>query len=149
MSARVGEGNVADRLFIAQSKLEAWIDGGEVTFDDGVLTLLAEKATYKVEPAVRILSLIDGADAHRLLGRTVTLAELQKLGAEHYSGSVILGEVGYECEDGFVGVQERREPEVVAAPAVPLAVTAGRPAEVAEAEASDTDMLVDFLLKNL
>jgi hypothetical protein len=104
---------VAERLFISQTKLEGWIEGAKVTFQDNLLTLLAEKVAYRVEPAARILRLLDGEDRAGLVGKSVTVAELTAQKAEHFQDSVILGDAAYECEQGFMGTAE---PPLVLAP---------------------------------
>ncbi len=123
---------MGEPLFISQAKLEAWLEKGEVTFDDVTLTVPAEGVTYTLEPAVHIRSLIDGKDSQGLVGKVLTHAQLQKLGAEHSQGAAILGETAYDCEEGFLGVQKG----------------GGGPAQP-KGGSSDSDLLADFLLKNL
>jgi hypothetical protein len=123
---------VAERLFIAQAKLEGWIEGGKVTFQDNLLTLLAEKVAYRVEPAARITRVLDGEDRTGLVGKSVTVAELQAQKAEHFQGTVILGDTAYECEDGFMGTAE---PPVVLAVPVPSVVRPPVPASSPRASA--------------
>jgi hypothetical protein len=140
-----GNATVAEPLFISQAKLESWVEQGKVTFEDGVLTLLAEKASYVMAPAVRVLALVAGQDATGLVGQTRTLASLTALGAEAYSGSLLLGETAYQCEEGFVSTEAP-----AAAPAPPSAPAAAAPAApAAPATTSDADLLTDFLLKHL
>lgn len=107
-----------ERLFIAQAKLEGWIESGKVSFQDGLLTLLAEKVAYRVEPAARILKVIDGVDRAGFVGKSVTVAELEAQKAEHFQGTIILGDTAYECEDGFMGTAE--PPVVLAVPPPPV-----------------------------
>ena len=149
---------MAEPLFIPQAKLEASIDKGEATFDDNVLTLVAQKASYRLAPAARVKSLIDGKDAHGLLGRVILIDDLAPLGAEHFPGTIIIGETGYECEEGFVGIEHGH---VVPAPAASAKTPALPPGPVAPppeaaaieaqsaAEKADTDLLADFMLKNM
>ncbi len=157
---------MAEPLFFSQKKLEAWIDAGEVTFQDNVLTLLTRKIAYKVDPAVQVRSLIDGKDQKGLLGKTFKVSELTAMGAEHYAGTIILGDTGYECEEGFVGHQQGGAipakagaplpppKPIVAAPLAKPASAAPAPKPAAPAPAkptepqSDMDLLTDFLLKN-
>ena len=42
-------------------------------------------------------------DPNDLLGRIKTKDQLEQLGAEHFPGSVILEDVGYDVKDGYVG----------------------------------------------
>ena len=67
-------------------------------------TLSREGQTYSIQAAVRFLETVcGGADPHDLLGRVKTLPQLAQLGAEHYMDSVLLGDTGYEVQQGFVG----------------------------------------------
>lgn len=170
---------MADPLFVSQSKLESSIDEGEVTFDDNVLTLLTRKRSYRLAPASRISKLIDGKDENGLLGRVLTETDYDALGAEHYPGTLIIGDTGYECEEGFIGTEHaitvqgppppakpgtgaiRAAPPAAHARSAPPPAPAPKPPAplppaASEAAASnddpskaDTDLLVDFLLKHL
>ena len=68
------------------------------------MTLPALGRSFKLRTAVRFLSVIEGADAHGLIGRVKTDEQLAEMGGEHYGASVIIGDVGYECEEGFIGL---------------------------------------------
>ena len=138
---------MAERLFISQQKLETWIEEGKVTFENNVLTLLAEKVSYTLEPAVRILSLIDGEDKAGLMGKAVTVAELLAKKAEYFRDSVILGDCAYQCEEGFMGTIEKPSVETGTPPAArdAPAKAADKPADTA----SGADMLADFMLKHM
>jgi hypothetical protein len=91
------------RLFISQSQMDHWTADGKVRLDDDVMTLPALGRSFQLESAVFFSTIVAGTDEHRLLGRVKTDRQLVELDAEHYGASVILGEVGYECEEGFVG----------------------------------------------
>ena len=95
----------ADRpLFIAQDKLTQWEADGKVTVTGTVLMLVAEKRAYQLQEAVRFLKVLgNDADSHSLVGRVRTKEQLRHMKAEHYMGSVILGDLGYEVQEGFVG----------------------------------------------
>lgn len=170
---------MGEPLFVSQSRLEGWIDAGEVTFEDNVLTLLARKRSYRLAPASRVSKLIDGKDDHALMGRVLTENDYEALGAEHYPGTLIVGDTGYECEEGFIGTEHgvtvqgppppaknatgpirSAPPAAHAAPATrsappkppPEPTPTPTPAPTApegETSKADTDMLVDFLLKHL
>jgi hypothetical protein len=129
MSSALGEGNVSEPLFVTQRKLEAWIESGEVTFDDDVLTLKAEQKSYRLRAALKVSGVIDGVDKLGLVGRVMSTVELTQQGGEYLQGSAIVGDTAYQCEDGFVG-----DEQVKAA---------------ADKQASDADLLVEFLLKHL
>jgi len=162
---------MGEPLFVSQAKLEAWVDRGDVTFEDDILTILAKNASYRLEAAVRITSLLDGDDTPGLVGRTLTIAQLGDLGAEHFADSVILGETAYGCDEGFVGNRQggKGPGDAPSVPAVgPTVTTLPSPAALPESPsaaeapvteispppegmepAQDVDLLTDFLLKNL
>ena len=96
--------SVNDKLFIPQDVLDKWVESGKVVFNDNHLTLVSEKKTYTLTSAVRFMSLLDGQDTQKLLGRLRTLEKLTELGAEHMSDSVILGETAYQVQEGFIAV---------------------------------------------
>ena len=170
----------ADRpLFIAQDKLTQWEGEGKVTVAENVLTLVAEHRSYQLTEAVRFIKVLgaDGDPLH-LIGRVRTRDQLRQMKAEHYMGSVILGDVGYEVQEGYVGnvlgapapttatVPKPRPPVAAAAPVAAPAEPAptakvvappppapqpapAAPAPAAEKPANDAEMLADFLLANL
>ena len=92
------------RLFISADQMDRWTGEGKVHLEDDVMTLPALGRSFQLRTAVRFLSVVEGADAHGLLGRVKTSDQLAEMGSEHYGASVILGDVGYECEEGFIGI---------------------------------------------
>ena len=92
------------RLFISADQMDKWTGEGKVSLQDDIMALPALGRSFKLRTAVRFLSVIEGADSHGLIGRVKTDEQLAELGAEHYGASVILGDVGYECEEGFIGL---------------------------------------------
>jgi hypothetical protein len=91
------------RLFISQRQMDRWTADGKVRLDDDVMTLPVLGRSFRLESAVYFATVVAGSDVEQLLGRVKTDEQLGALKAEHYGASVILGEVGYECEEGFVG----------------------------------------------
>ena len=91
------------RLFISQEQMDRWTHDGKVRIDDDVMQLPALGRSFRLEAAVYISRLIDGQDQGGILNRVKTERQLNELRAEHYGASVIVGEVGYECVEGFVG----------------------------------------------
>ncbi len=92
------------RLFVSQDQLDRWTAEGKVKLDDDVMSLPALNRSFKLTSAVYFRAMVEGSDVHELLGRVKTDAQLTEIGAEHYGASVILGEVGYDCDEGFLGV---------------------------------------------
>jgi hypothetical protein len=92
------------RLFISADQMDRWSAEGKVTLQDDVMALPALGRSFRLRTAVRFLSVVEGADAHGLIGRVKTDEQLAGMGGEHYGASVIMGDVGYECEEGFIGL---------------------------------------------
>ena len=92
------------RLFISADQMDRWSAENKVTLEDDIMSLPALNRSFKLRTAVRFLSVIEGADAHGLIGRVKTDEQLAEMGGEHYGASVIMGDVGYECEEGFIGL---------------------------------------------
>jgi hypothetical protein len=92
------------RLFISADQMDRWTGEGKVSLQDDLMTLPAMGRSFKLRTAVRFLSVIEGGDAHGLVGRVKTDEQLAEMGGEHYGASVIMGDVGYECEEGFIGL---------------------------------------------
>jgi hypothetical protein len=138
MMTGAGKATMSELLFVSQATLEAWMEADKVRFEDNLLTLLADQATYELAPAVRILGLLDGDDSAGLVGQVQTVAELAAINAEQYRDSVILGDTAYQCEEGFVGTRQGGANRLVQAPE-----------SSPDRERSDMDLLTEFMLKNL
>jgi hypothetical protein len=92
------------RLFISQAQMDRWAQDGKVSLNSDLMTIPGLGRTFRVRSAVHFTRSIEGTDAHKLVGKVKTDEQLGRMSAEHYGASVIVGEVGYECTEGFVGV---------------------------------------------
>jgi hypothetical protein len=92
------------RLFVSQDQMDHWTSDGKVKLDDDLMLLPALGRSFRLVSAVYFTQVVAGTDADRLIGRVKTEEQLADMRAEHYGASVIVGEIGYECEEGFVGV---------------------------------------------
>lgn len=91
------------RLFISYLHLDELVASGQVSLNENQLTW-TDGAAYALTPAVYVETLVGSeSDPNDLIGRVKTTAQLEALHAEHYQDSVILGEVGYQVVEGFVG----------------------------------------------
>jgi len=139
----------ANRLFWPQETMDEWIVEEKATIDGDVLLLRDAKLRYHVSPAVYFEADVGGgADQQGLVGRVKEKAALEKLGAEHYMDSVLLGDSAYKVTPGFTGQ-----------PIIDVA-TARRGADISGAvitqagdqtsgENGDRELLARFLLDNL
>jgi len=142
-------------LFVSQALLDAWAGQGRIDLDGRSIALLSGQARgrrYALEPAVRFLRIAGGGeDALGLVARVKTLAQVRELGGEAMADSVVVGDVAYEVEPGFLA-------EASAVEAASRAGPAGAPAPPAGARALPPDLedrrreaeaLARFLLDNL
>jgi hypothetical protein len=141
---------LADYLFVPQGVLDKWVDHGRVELKGRVLTLLREKKSFQLTGAVRFVAMEAGDDAARLLGKVKTLDALKQMGAEHYMGSVILGEAAYKVQQGFLAeANALRRAVGVKAPARGQPAVAAGATQKRPAEGGEQDLLAQFLLENL
>lgn len=140
---------MAGPLFFTHAMIEQWIDDGEVLFEDDMLTIFEQNTSYKLAPAVRVTQLLSGDDLHGWMGCVLSVEEAQSAGAEHFQGSLIIGDTAYQCEEGFLGAAKSVVP---ATPVAPVSPQPAAPADVTKTGSSfgePEDMLADFLLKHL
>lgn len=125
----------ADRLFITQEGLDAWLDAGLAEIGADLLAHFGTGTSFSLEPALAVTAELtgDGDDA-KLVGTARTRSALEALGAEIAFGSIVLGERAYETVDGFLATP-------VATPiATPIATHETKSARVALDDA-DLDLL--------
>ena len=166
---------MADYLFVSQEMLDNWLLQGKIDFSGNVMRIRGDARSYVLEPAVRFVSVPgDIPDTQGLLGKVKTLAQIEEAGGEYFETSVILGDVPYDVQNGFIArvnlpegatapESARVEPPAAAAGAgSPAPETGGgaagggkeagsapeAPSEGSE-EASDEDLLTAFLLEHL
>jgi hypothetical protein len=130
---------MARHLFIAQQTLSTWMDQDKIDFDGDIMTIKADGRRFKLVEAVRFVRVEgDEADARCLLGKVKTNAQLEQLGAERYRDSVLVEDVAYQAQEGFIGEVFLDRLEAEAPPACqPAAQPAAEgPAEQAAAKES-------------
>jgi hypothetical protein len=154
---------MAGLLFVPQAMIDSWADQGRIDFVGDVMTLLSGEGrdrSYALEPAVRFLALLGAdTDPHQLLKKVKSLAQLRELGAEVIDASVVLGDVAYEVEPGFLAEMSalqaaaaaRVDPvRAVAAPApATTRPTSGQLPANLEARRKEAEELARFLLDKL
>jgi len=91
------------RLFISYPRLDQWVEQQRVTLDGDSLTT-NEGKRYRLVAAVYFATLVGSeADPNGLIGKVKTDTQLTEMRAEHIQNSVLVGEVGYQVVEGFVG----------------------------------------------
>lgn len=118
------------RLFVSQSVLDRWLGESRVDVNGHELTLLPEKHRFDLKTAVYFKSEVTGAgDGLGLVGRVKDLDQIAALGGDYSAGSVIVGDLAYEVEEGLAGT--------------PI----GEPQTAAEAPADERPAELDALAK--
>jgi hypothetical protein len=110
-------------LFVAQHVIDSWAEQGKIDFVGNVMTMLTGEGrgrSYDLEPAVRFLSLLGAdVDPNQLLKKVKSLAHLKEIGAEAIDASVVLGDVAYEVEPGYLAEASALQAAATARPAAP------------------------------
>ncbi|GEJ57976.1 hypothetical protein [Anaeromyxobacter diazotrophicus] len=117
---------MAGLLFVSQAMLEAWSGQGRIAFAGQTMSLRAGPGSgraYALDPAVRFLRVVGAeCDPHGLVAKVKTDAQLRALGGQRMGDSVLLGDVAYEVEPGFLAAAsappaapEQRDPAAVLA----------------------------------
>jgi len=92
------------RIFLSQEALDSWISEGRADIQGDVLIDKVGGRRFQLLEGVRFLSEVSGGeDAEALVGRVKDLGQLAAMGGEYMSDSVVLGELAYEVQPGFVG----------------------------------------------
>lgn len=92
------------RVFVSQETLDLWMSEDRVEVEGETMTLNPERQRFRLTTAVHFLSEVaDGGDGAGLIGKVKAIDEVTKLGGEHCSASVILGDSAYEVVEGFLG----------------------------------------------
>jgi len=127
------------KIFISQNVLDKLFEENKANLDGDLLTVHSKGTQqYKLVPAYKFLGTEDGSeDKGGMVGKIFSKEELDRAGADAYMDSVLVNDVPYKAESGFVGLppetEQPREEEKTAA----------------EGEAADDQMLSDYLLKIL
>lgn len=93
-----------NRLFLSQVALDRWLEAGRAEVAGEELTLLPEGRRFRLATGVHVRGEVTGAgDALGLVGRVKDLEQLAALGGDYSAGSVIVGDLAYEVEEGLLG----------------------------------------------
>jgi hypothetical protein len=147
-------------LFVSQVALETWVEQRKIEFQGNVMTLVAGEGrgrSYALDPAVLFLKVVNATrDPNQLIAKVKTDAKLRELGAERVEDSVILGDVAYEVQPGFLAEGRAATTTVSTSEAMAKAgsaeLEAGRPGALPrdlEEKRKEAEALARFLLENL
>lgn len=91
------------RLFISQERMDNWTAADRIAVTGDQMTLVDDGRAFKIVPAVRFMKVAGGDDASQLVGKVKTISQIISDGGEHFHDSVIVGEVAYDVQNGFLG----------------------------------------------
>ena len=95
------------RIFVAQALVDRWLSEAMIQLDGELLRVAAGGAPTSlfITPAV-YFERVDGddVDPYQVVGCVKSSVELAQMGAEHFDTSVVLGDLAYTVEPGFVAV---------------------------------------------
>jgi hypothetical protein len=142
-------------LFVSQALLDTWATQGRIDLAGQSISLLSGEGQgrrYALEPAVRFLRVAGGgSDPHQLVARVKTLDQVREIGGEAMADSVVVGEIAYEVEPGFLAEASAVEAAGRARPGS-AAQPPGKPRELPrdlEERRKEAEALARFLLDNL
>jgi hypothetical protein len=92
------------RLFISQDRMDAWTSEDRIAVVGDKMTLVDDGRSFSIVPAIRFMK-VSGPDpdTNGLVGKVKPVSAVVKDGGEHYHDSVILGDVAYDVQNGFLG----------------------------------------------
>jgi len=139
------------KIFISQAVLDSMFEQGKAHLEqDRLMIHSKQNQVFKMIPACKFLYVSDGSpDPHSLLGKILTRQDLERIRAELYMDSVLYKDIAYQVEPGYLGVPETAAAQATAEKVVASAGKAGAQAGQPADEASDAELLGDYLLKIL
>ena len=91
-----------DALAFARQNIDAWTAENKIAMAGDVLTLAGR--SFRMSPAFRFLRVSGGdGDPNQLVDTVQSEGDLEKLGADSYMSSCIVGETAYDVQAGFLG----------------------------------------------
>ena len=139
---------MSPRFFVSQAAVERWSAEGRADLAGGALVAQGgalHGCRFELEPAVRVLRVAGaGEDPHQHVGRVRPVAPLREGGAELLGDSLVVGEVAYEVEPGFLAVPDAGAARLLF-PGDDPSPPAGTPPE----GQGDAASLARFLLDNI
>jgi hypothetical protein len=92
------------RLFISVDRLDAWTEEGRADLEGDRMTLTELGRKFTMTPAVCFVKTTgNDDDPYDLVGRVRSKPQLDEMGAEQLSNSVIYQDMAYDVIDGFIG----------------------------------------------
>lgn len=95
---------MALKVFISQSAIDAWVSAEQAEIAGSMLSFRSYAGALELVPASLFERISAGqTDPHTLVGKVLDEEAILALGGETYMTSVLLGEIAYDIEPGFLG----------------------------------------------
>lgn len=92
------------RIFVSQRRIQQWAEEGRSVIDGNTLNLPELGRPFRLLEAFHVERVVsESGDPYKLTGRAKTRAQIGTLGGEVFLNSLIIGDVAYEGEPGFIG----------------------------------------------
>jgi hypothetical protein len=96
---------MAVKIFISQGAIDGWVSSDQAEIAGSMLSFKGRAGALDLVPASLFRRISAGlTDPHTLVGKVLDEEAILALGGETYMSSVLLGEIAYDVEPGFVGV---------------------------------------------
>jgi hypothetical protein len=90
-------------IFVNAALLDQWVTSGRADVDVGTFTVRGTGEKLRAKEAVRVLSdATGGGDPRGWVGRVYPTSELLALGAEILDRSLVIGDLAYDVDPGFL-----------------------------------------------
>jgi hypothetical protein len=141
----------ASRIFLSQEALDTWINEGRADIQGDVLVDKTGARRFQLREGVRFLAEVSGGDDEgKLVGAVKDLEQLGAMGGECMSDSVVLGELAYEVQPGFVGRPIAAEARAEATKEITLPPEEAKPNPESQKQQRQTIMALQaFFLNNV
>lgn len=137
-----GAKGISSKVFFPEKTIEKLAESGALELEGDVLRISGKEGLkrYTVERAYRFVEVEGGNDALKLLGKVKTKSELLEMKAEIFQDNILISDVVYKVEPGFLGTP-------FLAPAKKEEERVSHPPERGE-EAEDIKLLSELILKS-
>jgi hypothetical protein len=96
---------MAVKVFISQGAIDSWVSAELVEIAGSRISFHGRPGALELVPASLFRRISAGqTDPHTLVGKVLDEEAILALGGETYMSSVLMGEIAYDVEPGFLGV---------------------------------------------
>jgi len=132
-----------NRVFFPQACLDQWGVEGKIELTEAVLVIVAEGRRFEIAEVVRVIVEVTGAlDPHGIVGKVKARTELERMGAEIFESSMIIGDNAYDVVPGWAGTPVTPFEDHLLSPER-MTARSGR-TDIGAGPKSDEDMLARF-----